>query len=78
LRKLIVARQNSSIPVKREAHPVGRAALIANDIWLVARTRYGDLRDTFHLSRLTRNDLRMLADFFSSLLETQETVVYNA
>ena len=21
------------------------------------RTRYGDLRDTFHLSRLTRNDL---------------------
>jgi hypothetical protein len=26
------------------------------------------LRDTFHLSRLTRNDLRMLADFFSILL----------
>ena len=32
----------------------------------------------FYLSRLTRNDLRMLADFFSILLETQETVVYNA
>jgi predicted membrane-bound mannosyltransferase len=26
------------------------------------------LRNTFHLSRLTRNDLRMLADFFSMLL----------
>ena len=56
---------------------MGRAALIANGIWLVARTRYGDLRDTFHLSRLTRNDLRMLADFSSILLETHETVVYN-
>ena len=33
------------------------------------RTRYGDLRDTFHLSRLKRNDLRMLADFFSILLD---------
>jgi hypothetical protein len=28
------------------------------------------IRFTFHVLRLTRNDLRMLADFFSILLET--------
>jgi hypothetical protein len=27
-----------------------------------------DLRDTFHLSRLTRNDLRTLSDYFRILL----------
>jgi hypothetical protein len=35
----------------------------------MAQTRYGDLRDTFHLSRLTNNGLLMHADFFSILLE---------
>ncbi len=37
------------------------------------RTRYGDLRDTFHLSRLTRTDLWMLADVFSILLGGSST-----
>jgi hypothetical protein len=35
----------------------------------MVRMSQGDLviRFTFHLSRLTRNDLRMLADFFNIL-----------
>jgi hypothetical protein len=35
----------------------------------MAQTRYGDLRDTFHLSRLTNKGLLRHADFFSILLE---------
>ena len=35
----------------------------------MAQTRYGDLRDTFYLSRLTNNGLLRHADFFSILLE---------
>ena len=35
----------------------------------MARTRYGDLRDTFYLSRLTNNGLLRHADFFSILLK---------
>ena len=34
----------------------------------MAQTRYGDLRDTFYLSRLTNNGLLRHADFFSILL----------
>ena len=46
----------------------GKTALMVTDILLMARTRLGELRHTFHVSRLTRYDLRMLADFFSILL----------
>ncbi len=35
----------------------------------MAQTRYGDLRDTFHFSRLTNNGLLRHADFFNILLE---------
>ena len=44
-------------------------ALLANNKWRMVRMSQGDPRDTFHLSRLTRNDLRMQVDFFSILLE---------
>jgi hypothetical protein len=52
-------------------------ALLANNKWRMVRMSQGDPRDTFHLSRLTRNDLRMLAGFFSNLLEfSREPIDY--
>ena len=35
----------------------------------MAQTRYGDLRDTFHVSRFTNNGLLRQVDFFSILLD---------
>ena len=35
----------------------------------MARTRYSDLRDTFHVSRFTSNGLLMQADFFKILFD---------
>jgi hypothetical protein len=43
----------------------------------MARTRYGDLRDTFHVSRFTNNGLLRQADFFSILLARDLSLISN-
>jgi hypothetical protein len=41
---------------------------MTDNLWLGRDTVIFVIRFTFHVLRLTRNDLRMLADFFNILL----------